>query len=496
MLSPRLRQWLPEIAFFVVTLVLIVTWVVAVPRWAVPDEPAHVYKAYGTAHGQLLGHAISSESSNVRRFDGPATLGLGDLECYFFRPDVPAGCDIGFDPNLVSSAARYPPYYYAVVGGAAAVVGQADSVRSYRLASSLLCAASLAAAFALIRRSKARALAPLMLIALTPMALFMMGSVNPNATEIAGFVAVWALLMRLCTDERISNRLTLATSITAGALIMSRPISAVWLACVAIVVLIAAAPERRRELFRRPVLIRLLAPIAFSAIASIGWLRFANFEVADKRVATNLKLGEVLRMSVDAWPLYYRQTIGVLGWLDTELPSVTYIGWTVAMMSIAAIYLFRSTARNWVALAALVGAWLALPLAINATTAADAGLSFQGRYSLPILAGLGFLPMLDSRHTRAPRPAAWLMYAALALITVAEVAGFWQMLRRFSVGAHGKIWLVGDLPWHPGLPPMLLIAVNAIVMMALSVGCVVVCRRRDPALTDMHHGHGAGLPAS
>ncbi len=483
-LPGRLQPWLADLAFFGVALVLIVTWVVAVPRWAVPDEPAHVYKAYGTAHGQLLGVEIVSDpprASNYRRFDGPPSLGIGDLRCYVGQPDIPAGCDVGGGPELISSAARYPPYYYAAVGGAAAAVGRADSVRAYRLASSVLCAAALAAAFALIRRSKACRLAPLMLIALTPMALFMMCSVNPNATEIAGFIVVWALLVRLCTDDQLSKGLALATSISAAVLVISRPISAVWLVCIAAVALIAASPGRRREFFRLPYLIRMLVPLAASAIASIAWLRYSSFEIGDESVATDLKLGEVLRQSVDAWPLYYRQTIGILGWLDTDLPVITYVGWTVALLSVAMIYLIRSTARNWLALGALVAAWLALPLAINAFTAADAGLSFQGRYSLPILAGLAFLPMFDRRQERAPRTSTMLMYLALALITIAEVAGFWQTLRRFSVGADGKVWLVGDLPWRPGLQPMLLITINAMAMIALCAGAVFVSRRPRPA---------------
>ena len=112
-------------------------------------------------------------------------------------------------------------------------------------------------------------------------------------------------------------------------------------------------------------------------------------------------------------------------------------------------------------------------------------LSFQGRYSLPILAGLTFLPMLDNRD-RPMRAWRSLIIGALALITIAEIGGFWQMLRRFAVGAHGKIWLVGALPWRPSVSPMLLVAANATVMIALCVVVVVTTRDKDnsvPALT-------------
>ncbi|MEO7397602.1 MAG: DUF2142 domain-containing protein [Ilumatobacteraceae bacterium] len=488
-LGRRLRSFAPDVGFFAVMLLLILTWLVAVPRWAVPDEPAHVFKALGTADGQWLGQAIETEPptpSNYRRYVGPAQLGLGDVRCYFGDEDIPAGCDVGNEHGFVSSAARYPPYYYAVVGGAARLVGQTDSVRVYRLASALICTAALTVAFALIRRSKARRLAPLMLVALTPMALFMLASVNPNATEIAGFILVWALLARMCTDDELSKSLTLATSVIAAVLVASRPISAVWLACIGVVVLIAAAPDRRRTLLCRPYLIRIVVPLAISVVASLAWLRYASFEIGDASVATDLRFGTVARLSVEAWPLYYRQTIGVLGWLDTDLPVITYVGWTLALVAVATLYLRGASSRNWLTLAALVAAWLALPLVINAFTAADAGLSFQGRYSLPILAGVAFLPMLDTRNRRTPGSVTTMTVVALAVISVAEIAGFWQMLRRFSVGAHGKIWLVGGLPWHPGVAPMVLIAVNAMTMIALCVGTVVVTRSHPQCAQDGH----------
>ena len=118
----------------------------------------------------------------------------------------------------------------------------------------------------------------------------------------------------------------------------------------------------------------------------------------------------------------------------------------------------------------LVAAWLALPLIINGFTNSRAGLTYQGRYSLPLFTGLVFLPMWnDASRSRLRRiPQRWLVGAALALVVIAEVGALWQMIRRFSVGAHGKILLTGRLPWSPSVTPMLLIAINAVAMLAVS----------------------------
>ena len=118
-------------------------------------------------------------------------------------------------------------------------------------------------------------------------------------------------------------------------------------------------------------------------------------------------------------------------------------------------------------LLALVAAWLALPLIINGFTNSRAGLTFQGRYSLPIFVGLVFLPMWkrSADPIRLPRLSQrWLVGVVLVFVVVAEVGAFWQMLRRFSVGADGKIFLTGRLPWQPSVSPMTLIVLNAVAM--------------------------------
>jgi hypothetical protein len=110
-----------------------------------------------------------------------------------------------------------------------------------------------------------------------------------------------------------------------------------------------------------------------------------------------------------------------------------------------------------------------LPLLINGFTNSRAGLTYQGRYSLPLFVGIAFLPMFNDRSAaRAPRlpPQRVLIGAVLALVVVAEVGAFWQMLRRFTVGADGKILLTGSLPWTPAIAPMALVAVNALAMIA------------------------------
>ena len=458
------------LGFFLALLAVVVTWALAIPRFASPDEPAHVYKAYGTAHGELLGEPAPGFPNNLREFDGPDSLGPPNLQCYNGQPDVPASCATSIDPHLISSSARYPPWYYGLVGLPARVVGQSDSVFAYRWFSLLLCVALLTLAMVAVKRSARAELAALVVVGVTPMALFLLASVNPNAAEIAGFVAIWGCLTRVLTDDAVPERWLTAAAWLAAALVLMRPIAAAWLIGVAAVAFVAAHPDRRRRLVTWRRALTTTAPIVGALLASWAWLLYARIEVRDQRLDTSLSLGSALRLSVTNWPTYMRQAIGVLGWLDTSLPSFVYVAWAAALLIVAIVHLRGADRRGLAALGLLVVVWLALPLAINVFTYSRAGLTYQGRYSLPILAGLVFLPLWNrSPRLRWPRLSQRpLVAVVLGLVVVAEVAALWQMLRRFTVGAHGKIILAGSLPWQPPVAPMVLVAVNAAAMIAVA----------------------------
>jgi hypothetical protein len=350
-----------------------------------------------------------------------------------------------------------------------AATGQSDRVLPYRLVSAALCVALLALAMWVGKRALRRDVVALQLAALTPMALFLMGSVNPNAIEIAVFVAVWACLSRVATDAQLPLRLLILASWLSAAVVLMRPISIVWMAATIVVAVIGTSPQRRRELLSRRTLAWAVGPTALALVGSWMWAVYSHIEVKDPRLTNKLDLAAALRRSVANWGEYFRQTIGILGWLDTILPSWVYVAWAVALVLVAVIHFRNATRRTLIALAALVAAWLALPLIINGFTNARAGLTYQGRYSLPLFVGIAFLPMFNDRSAaRAPRlpPQRVLIGAVLALVVVAEVGAFWQMLRRFTVGADGKILLTGSLPWTPAIAPMALVAVNALAMIA------------------------------
>ena len=468
-------RWAFPAAVFVATLLVLLTWTVATPLFGSPDEPAHLYKAYGTAHGEAIGEAIEgSFSSNLRLFDVPAEMGQSpDIMCFIFQAEVSAGCA---GPGTVgageSTAAIYPPFWYGLVGGGARLTGQETSQRMYRAVAATLCAALIAAAFAVARRSSAGRFSPLLLLGLTPMTLFLAGSVNPNGFEVAGFLLLWALCLHVDTDRAAGRRAGVIVGSIVALLLLSRFASAIWVASGVGVMALTIGARGLRRFINRAFLVPAVGLSAVASVLLVGWSRYAGAAAEDPRLATDMGLGEVARTTWERTPELLRQMIGILGWLDTRIPWFAYALFAVFTgVVLTGVVLARDRRLMVASLAVCIGI-IVIPIAVNVASAASAGLIWQGRYSLPLYATLGMLGMLGWHRALERRPDPRLLAAvrwtAAMCFAIAEVAAFWQTLRRFAVGAEGKIWLDEPLPWSPSITPMLLIAINAVVVSALA----------------------------
>lgn len=479
-MSSALRGWRAPLILFGLLMVVFSTWTVGMPLFTSPDEAAHLYKAYGTAHFEALGEELPGQSTNIRLFDVPRSMATPDgpddgLLCYFFQPDVPAACAVGNDGATISTAAVYPPFWYAVVGAAARVTGQDTHQRVYRAASALLCAALVAVAFQSARLSRQSSLSPLLLIGLTPMTVFLAGTLNPNAFEIAGFILVWSLFLHLDEPRASTARAGFVVGGLVAALLLSRFASVVWVAAAAVIAAVLLGWSGLRRLGRRFFIPAVGCSLA-SVAALAAWSAYAGVSADDPRTAVDWTRGHVIRETLDRLPNLTEQMIGILGWVDTPLPLVVHVLFGLLTAAVLVGVVASRDRRLLVVAALTLLALFVVPIAINVISAPTAGLIWQGRYSLPMFAAFGFIGMLAWRQVldRATSPIPIeraLRYGACAVFVVTEVVAFWQALRRYTVGSHGKIWLAGDLPWQPDIAPLALIAVNLVAVVAM---CAVI----------------------
>ena len=342
--SPRRVWW----TTFVLVTVLSGLWAIANPPYAAPDEPAHVKRAVALDHGELTGKNPSPQllrrlgndnSSLVVRV--PEAYTIPEPGCFAFYPDVSAACLHGGgstrDVETVTTAARHPPAYYAVVGLASLVHAPGSgAVYLMRLIGAVITGAFVATAITALQRTPApRLVATGLLVAITPMVLFVGGTVTPSVPEIAAALALWVCGLALVsqTNERVDKRLVTAVGISASVLALSRQLSPLWLGLIALSMLVLASRDSLRNLARSSWARLWALVVAACTLAQIGWVVVVKPLDASLlgRKRIDVPNSEIVRTSLGATSSRYREMIGLFGWLDTPSPALTYLLWTVAI---------------------------------------------------------------------------------------------------------------------------------------------------------------------
>ncbi len=464
------RSWWASFAGF---FALGTLWSLAVPLFGAPDEPSHTVRAASVVRGQLRGPERTPPGRpTVTDVVVPELFASAHRvpKCFLRRPAVSPACApplVESDRPVVTSTymGRYPPGYHLLVGLPSRWAVSPLGVHLMRLVSAAAAAALLASALATARSDRSGALLAGLTLAVTPMLLFLAGSVNPNGLEVAAAVGLWVSLLALArgapapgapaaigTTAAIGPSVrTLAwrAAVAAAVLANSRPLSLVWL--VLIVGVVAVATERRRllSLVRSPaVRAPALATAACTAVAA-GWnVARRSYEGYGDPRGPDLSAMEFGLESLGRTGDRALQMVGVFGWTDTRSPLFTYAVWLVGVGLLVAVSLAMGHGRVRLALALLTGLVVAAPVA--AEMSQHIGFFWLGRYTLPLAVGIPLLaadairPLLSAHRTRVGQ--------LLGLVAMGQVLAFVWALRRFTV-------VSGDERWVPPVHPAILVAV-------------------------------------
>ena len=484
----RPRVWRAFVVVWVLLSALCASWAIATPIGASPDEPAHIVKAASVARGQFIG----TPSKDGHRVTVPAYVARTQLDtCFAFHQERPAECGLAplTDPGALTTsyttAGLYNPVYYLLVGWPTLLLHDTSGIYAVRIVSGIVTSLFAALAFSILWGMRRRAI-PLLgfAVAVTPMLLFLGGSVNPNGIEATATLAVFVGIIAAVLDPDRSRLLSRAMIVLAGGAVAvnTRGLSPLWV-LLAILIPFVLVPWRQVvALLRRPPVIAAAAGVVLATIAALAWTVGTNslynaVENPDQTPQSFLGVGtnplSGFFITLVRTTEYSHGLIGIFGWLDTPAPPEVFFIWSalVGILLAAALVLLRS--RMLVFAWVLFGAFILLPPIVQAAYITGGGIIWQGRYNMPLfLCLLVGLSVVLGRRIRVERaPAIWRRFGWLVVIVLAfgQVYAFENTLRRYSVTPIGSLkqFLFGTPAWAPpGGNLLWLLVFTAVVVVA------------------------------
>jgi Predicted membrane protein (DUF2142) len=438
------------VTWFAGFLLLAVGWALVTPLNGYPDEGDHFYLAVAVVRGEVFPHIGAYILGTGAITDVPVTVrsilsrkpcrGIGSPTlCRSAGPGHP-GSD-----TVVTDEGRNFPLYYALVGWPSLAFPDRTGWYLMRLASAVLCCALLAAGACVLMSMRRRPLilASGLFLGLTPIALNMSGSVNPNGLEIAAAVCFWAVILALVygTSVLAQRQLVRLGAVSGVLLVTCRFLGWAWIVLAVVLSLMTVGrAERRRFLSSRSAHV-VLGCAAVAAVVMAAWtLTFRSYQTFSDFYPQPGGLVHAARASLDQQPRLFQEMLAYLGWLSLRPPLVAEVCWTLAVLALVAIVVVSNRRAGLVVLFGCVLA-VALPFAVIVATYRDKNVEgWQGRYTLPLAVGVALLAVVPSRPRAAePRIVVLLASAVILLALLGQIAvfeGAWGAYR------HAQHWYV------------------------------------------------------
>jgi hypothetical protein len=502
---PRV-QISPRSAFCVVLALAFVSlacWSFASPLIAAPDEQAHVLHAYALDHGQL-GSSTTPPSKILVNVSVPTSLYYSAIYpiCWHMHADIAATCSAPWPTSEKPATIpiyvdHYPPLYYLFVGTASYVSQERSGIYMMRLISGLMGALMLAvAAYAIARWSRRRAMYLGLYVALAPEAYFLSSSVNPAGFEIMTAICLWTLVAIFALEQREDppKGLVVLLGVVASVFVLIRGLSPLWLALAGASLVILVGPQMLFEQIKRRRDVQIATGgIVVATLAAATWiftqgtLDILPVGAAVPKTDSTLQVLRIVSDYIQGW---LRETVGILGWLDTELPSVVYQSWYVIVLGVLIVALVRGSWRERLVVAGLSALVVIIPVALVTRQAKVLGVVWQGRDTMPLAVGAVIMavaigggartslgarrvvqsidPALRRRITKIT------MLGVVAILAIANMLSFYTNMRRYAVGRYGpKFFFLHNQGWSPPTGQVVTLLVYGLVTTAFAGALMV-----------------------
>lgn len=456
-------------------------WTLASPVGSSPDDDFHlasIWCAGGTEPG-LCEQGPGEDQRLVPQI-------LSESPCYRFKPDESADCQEGMSTRLINTkrgnfSGDYPPVYYSTMSVFAS--NHIDlSVIVMRLVNAALFVGATTALFFMLTPGKRGPLVWGSLATLVPLGVFIIPSQNPSSWAVIAAATLWVALVGYWQAPSTRSRIgfgafaTLLTVMASGA----RADAATYSALTVVVTAIIAAPRSRSSI------VRAILPSILILISAALFLTSGDAAIVTRAPTdADQSLGAVVTRTVvnlADLPALWAGALGTrgLGWLDTSMPSTVWFSMIGVLLAIVFVCLRAVSRRKSLALVALLGAMIAVPLYILVSEGIFVGAGVQPRYVYPLMIVFTGVAALGLRRDDLglTRVQLWVVGTA---VVIANAVALHTNMRRYLTGVDvrsvnlnaGREWW-----WDLPLSPNLVWAIGT-VSFAVAVGGLLTALRRS-----------------
>lgn len=483
---------------FVLTLVPMLLWNLASPIGSSPDEPTHFVRAAAVARGQVFTGPLPSNPRMSEAKVPEFVAWTLARTCYAFKPDIAASCvhPVPGDPDRIvqsgHTAAGNSPVFYALTGLPSLVLDGDKALYAMRGVNSLLCAAMFGFLFlALSQLARPRWSYFAAFVSVTPMVLYLGGTLNPNGLEPAATGSLLASLVVLCSRAVTRVRMYELLGVTVLATIMltsTRNISLLWVVMAVVVALLFARKAILMRLLRRPAIWVTVCLAALVSVAEfVYFIRPSVVAQPQQFNGAGTSFRDGLLYMVQHTFDYASGWVGLFGWVDTPAPSFTLIVWAALMLGLVLAALILATSVRRLSVILLLVALVLVPAIAQAAVITNAGFIWQGRYTLAIVLALLLASGMALDRCGFGAPAAPLRKVAtfaVWLMAFGQVFAYFVAIKRYVVGDAAYIAALFRAPlWQPPGTWLVLTVLFTITMVAAAIVAVKALHGVDRRFT-------------
>ncbi|MDQ6785088.1 MAG: DUF2142 domain-containing protein [Actinomycetota bacterium] len=466
---------------FLASMLLAVVWIIAQPPYSGADEPAHFAEAQALYSGQFLPKLVPYYAEFE---SGVATVHLPNngAACFIAQPAASAGCDrqsFKGDPTLKKAyiyVSREPFLVPLLTGLPAYLSPHRTGLYLARFLNAVIGSSLFATAIGMAFSRRRPFLVLGIVLAMTPSVVADFGILGTSTLEIGSAVLVWISVALLIDGERMTRGLRWAFTVGSVLLLLSRPISFVYLALALLALAVACRRRTWLSLLRGRGGVVTVVVVGAVSILALAWYQLVTAPYnpnyfAVQHLAPITTWTERISRPIAASADYWRQAIGAVGYNEYNGPWWMTLLWTLVAGLVGGMGLLLGRWRRAAAVAMIFIVILGLQVVVQAIVAPKIDLFWQGRYDLPMLAGVLILSVANLDHHRSRLPELRrLVPLGVAAAGVGQLLLFFGALRRYVVGTNGSFnifaWSTG---WRPPIPVLSLVAAGIVAIALLYI---------------------------